>query len=105
MKDTELDEILNQWNVAAPSPSLREHVRAAFVAVQPMGVQPVALQPVTAPPVPKERRRLAFLPAARRALLAAAPRIPSCVFLGNNLAGSADMAAALGVDRDGQRRW
>lgn len=33
------------------------------------------------------------------ALLAAAPRGPSCVFLGNNLAGSADMAAALGGDR------
>ncbi len=32
-------------------------------------------------------------------LLAAAPRIPSCLFLGNNLAGSADMAAALGDDR------
>ena len=33
------------------------------------------------------------------ALLAAAPRGPWCVFLGNNLAGSADMAAALGGDR------
>ncbi|BBX82691.1 ketopantoate reductase family protein [Mycolicibacterium aubagnense] len=33
------------------------------------------------------------------AVLAEAPRIPSYVFLGNNLAGSADMAAALGGDR------
>lgn len=32
-------------------------------------------------------------------LLAAAPAIPSVLFLGNNLAGSADMADALGGDR------
>ncbi len=32
-------------------------------------------------------------------LLAAAPRIPSVVFLGNNLAGSSDMATALGGER------
>ena len=32
-------------------------------------------------------------------LLSAAPDIPSVLFLGNNLAGSADMAAALGGDR------
>ncbi|HYB36301.1 MAG TPA: 2-dehydropantoate 2-reductase N-terminal domain-containing protein [Mycobacterium sp.] len=32
-------------------------------------------------------------------LLAAAPCIPSVVFLGNNLAGSSDMAAALGGER------
>ena len=62
MNDTELDEILNRWIVAAPAPALRENVRAAFVAAQP----------VTAPRVFKERERLAFLPAARRALLAAA---------------------------------
>jgi 2-dehydropantoate 2-reductase len=32
-------------------------------------------------------------------LLAAAPDIPSCLFLGNNLAGSTDMAEALGAGR------
>lgn len=58
MTDSELDDMLDQWNVAAPSPNLRENVRAGFLATQPV--------------TPPARKRLSFALGARRALLAAA---------------------------------
>jgi hypothetical protein len=62
MNDTELDEMLDHWNVASPAPTLRENVRAAFAAAQPL----------TPPPAVPVRWKFAFVPAARKTLLAAA---------------------------------
>jgi hypothetical protein len=62
MNDTELDEMLDHWNVPAPSPTLRESVRTGFAAAKP----------VTPPPAVPVRWKFAFVPAARKTLLAAA---------------------------------
>jgi len=61
MNDTELDELLDRWNVPGPSQGLRENVRAEFLALEPPAV---ASGPVG-------RRSFHLFP-ARRLLLAAA---------------------------------
>ena len=38
MNDTELDELLDEWKMPAPSPELREGLRAKFVAVETVTV-------------------------------------------------------------------
>jgi hypothetical protein len=62
MNDTELDEMLDQWNVPAPPPTLRKSVRTRFAAAQPL----------TSPSDVPVRWKFAFVPSARKTLLAAA---------------------------------
>jgi hypothetical protein len=62
MNDTELDEMLDCWNVPPVPTSLRDSVRAAFAASPPQ----------TAPPRPPVRGSWAFASGARKALPAAA---------------------------------
>jgi hypothetical protein len=61
MNDTELDEILNTWSTPPPPASLRENVRAGFAA---------RLEGKTSPSV--MHWIAAFVPSARKRLLAAA---------------------------------
>jgi hypothetical protein len=62
MKDTELDEMLDQWSVPPPPASLRESVQAGFAANMPR----------TAPPRVLVSWRSALVPSVRKTLLAAA---------------------------------
>ena len=69
------------------------------------GEQSVTAVPLVERIKPEDRYDLAVVIVRRNQvasvlpLLAAAPDIPSCLFLGNNLAGSADIAEALGAGR------
>jgi len=62
MNDTELDELLDQWTVSAPSPDLRDGLRTKFAAERASAI------PARYP----GRWRGALLTGARRTLLAAA---------------------------------
>jgi hypothetical protein len=60
MNDTELDELLDQWTVSAPSPQLREDARGRFKRLQAVAV------------ADEHKRRWSWRAGARRAILAAA---------------------------------